>query len=104
MNEVILKYRLNWCVYGDFSVFRYLLNHKCKKRGSCNFRTCDYGYRELKGTNPPLLVQNLRCGMLFNGIDIPPAGVMTSAAHSLSDVQRTIEAFDGTVQWRKIKD
>ncbi len=101
MNEVIANHRLSWCVYGEFSGFRFLLNHQCGKRDSCDFRACDYDYRKIKDTNDPALTQNLRCGMLLNGIDITQRGGMTSAAHTSEDITLTIEGFDKTVSLMK---
>lgn len=101
MNEVIDKHRIPWCVHGEFSGFRFLLNHACYKRASCNFRSCDYDYKKLKGANDPVLVQNLRCGMLLNGIDVAKQGGWVSAAHSPEDVEKTIVGFDRTIDWMK---
>lgn len=96
MNQVIDRYGLNWCVYGEFSGFRILPDHQCKKRKNCDFRTCDYDYQKLK-EHDPVLTQNLRCGLLLNGIDLHPMGGITSAAHTSDDVTRTIDAFDKTI-------
>ncbi|MHA1331666.1 MAG: aminotransferase class III-fold pyridoxal phosphate-dependent enzyme, partial [Candidatus Hodarchaeales archaeon] len=101
LNEVIDKYQLSWCVYGEFSGFRFLLNHTCPRRPFCDFRKCDYDYRKLKGANDPILTQNLRCGMLLNGIDITEQGGWVSAVHTPEDIEKTILAFDKTVNWMK---
>jgi len=101
MNEVIEKYRLSWCVHGEFSGFRFLLNHACHKRSSCDFRNCDYDYRKLKGANDPLLTQSLRRGMLLNGVDVTEQGGWVSAAHTPEDIEKTILAFDKTINWMK---
>jgi len=101
MNEVIGRHQLNWCVHGEFSGFRFLLNHRCDKRESCDFRFCDYDYRKMEGTNDPTLTQNIRCAMLLNGIDVPQRGGMTSSAHTSEDITRTIEGFDAAVSSMK---
>ncbi len=101
MNEVIDKYKLAWCVHGEFSGFRFLLNHTCPKRPSCGFRSCDYDYERLKGGNDPILSQNLRCGMLLNGVDVTEQGGWVSAVHTAKDIEKTITAFDRTISWMK---
>lgn len=101
MNEVIDKYHLSWCVHGDFSGFRFLLGHTCDKRSFCDFRSCDYDYRRLKGANDPILTENLRLGMLLNGVDLTEQGGWVSAAHTPEDIEKTILALERTVNWMK---
>lgn len=101
MNEVIDKYRLAWCIHGEFSGFRFLLNHTCPKRSSCGFHSCDYGYKKLKGGNNPILTGSLRRGMLLNGVDVTEQGGWVSAAHTAKDIEKTIMAFDRTISWMK---
>ncbi len=101
MNQVIDKYKLAWCVHGEFSGFRFLLDHTCPKRSSCDFRSCDYDYKKLKGGNDPILSGSLRCGMLLNGVDATEQGGWVSAAHTAKDIEKTIMAFDRTISWMK---
>ncbi len=101
MNEVIDKYKLAWCVHGEFSGFRFLLDHVCSKRCSCDFRSCDYDYNKLKGGNDPMLSRSLRCGMLLNGVDVTEQGGWVSAAHTTKDIEKTVMAFERTINWMK---
>ncbi|MCD6507721.1 aspartate aminotransferase family protein [Candidatus Poribacteria bacterium] len=102
MNEVIDSHGLrNWCVYGEFSGFKYLLNHDCDLRGRCDYGACKLDYRKLKGANPPELSHALRCAMLLNGVDAPAVGGMTTAAHTEEDIEKTCEAFDRSIDMLK---
>ncbi|HIC96620.1 TPA: aminotransferase class III-fold pyridoxal phosphate-dependent enzyme, partial [Candidatus Bipolaricaulota bacterium] len=102
MNEVIESHGLkNWCVYGEFSGFKYLLNHDCPLRGRCDYGACKLDYRKLKGANPPELSFALRCAMLLNGVDAPAVGGMTTAAHTEEDIEKTCEAFDRSIRMLK---
>ncbi|MBM4046807.1 MAG: aspartate aminotransferase family protein [Planctomycetes bacterium] len=100
-NEAIDKRKLAWCAFGSASEFKVLMNHGCKRRKACDFRVCDYDWRKLKG-NDPKLVRALRCAMLLGGCDIPHGGRgLTSSAHSATDVQRTVAAFDAALDMLK---
>ena len=102
MNEVIDSHGLkNWCVYGEFSAFRYLINHDCDLRGKCDYGACKLPYEKLKGANDPVIAQALRCAMLLNGVDAPLVGGMTTAAHTEEDIERTCEAFDKSIEMLK---
>lgn len=102
MNEVIDSHGLkNWCVYGEFSAFRYLINHDCQLRGRCDYGACKLPYEKLKGANDPAIAQALRCAMLLNGVDAPLVGGMTTAAHTEEDIEKTCEAFDKSIRMLK---
>jgi glutamate-1-semialdehyde 2,1-aminomutase len=97
LNAIIDKHDINWCVYGRFSGFRIFKDHECDRRHRCDFQMCDYDHARLKTGGDPLLAQRFRLGMLLNGIDISPSIAMTSSAHSMEDVDRTVAAFDDTI-------
>jgi glutamate-1-semialdehyde 2,1-aminomutase len=103
MNEIIDRYGLNWCVYGEFSGFRFLFD-----RGSCSsasdFDPYSFDYLKLKAKNNRELARSLRRGMLINGVDIPEAGGWLMAVHSEEDIERTLEAFDKTIALMKRED
>jgi glutamate-1-semialdehyde 2,1-aminomutase len=66
-----------------------------------DFDPYKYDYTKLKGASDPILSQNLRCGMLLNGVDLTTGGGMAMAAHTEEDIEKTIEAFDKTITWMK---
>ncbi|MFQ6043157.1 MAG: aspartate aminotransferase family protein, partial [Candidatus Poribacteria bacterium] len=101
MNEVIDRHGLNWRVYGEFSEFRYLLGHDLPDAKAQDFDPYRYDYQKLKGANDPILTQNLRCGMLLNGVDATGGGGMAMAAHTEKDIEKTVAAFDRTITWMK---
>ena len=99
MNAVIDRYGLNWCVYGDFSMFKLLLGHDRLGVAARDFDVLDYDYRKLKEISDPSLPQLMRAGMLLNGVDLFKAGGMTTGAHTEEDVALTVQAFEQTIQW-----
>ncbi len=101
LNEVIDKHGINWCVYGQFSGFRILKEHECNKRVNCDFQACDYDYTRLKTGGDPELGRMLRIGMLLNGVDMSLSLTLTSSAHSMEDVDKTVAAFDSTLAQMK---
>lgn len=101
LNRVIDRHSINWCVYGLFSGFRIFKGHGCDKRPSCDFQICDYDYARLKAGGDPLVEQNFRRGMILHGVDISPSLALTSSAHSMEDVGKTVEAFDKTIKLMK---
>jgi glutamate-1-semialdehyde 2,1-aminomutase len=104
MNDIIDKYGINWCVYGRFSGFWMLKGHDCDRRSICDFQMCEYDHAQLKGGGDSALGRIFRLGMLINGIDVSPSIGMTSSAHSMEDVDKTVAAFDATIkQMRKEK-
>jgi glutamate-1-semialdehyde 2,1-aminomutase len=55
-------------------------------------------FERLDGPRDALLVQAFRRGMLLHGVDLPGLGGMTTAAHTQTDVERTVAAVDETVK------
>jgi glutamate-1-semialdehyde 2,1-aminomutase len=101
MNRVIDSHRLNWCVYGSFSEFRYLIGHDMHGRRASDIDPYEIPYTRLKGSSDPLLLQALRRGMLLNGVDVPMHGGLTMSAHSRGDIDHTVEAFSRTLSSMK---
>ena len=58
---------------------------------------CDYDHARLKKGSDPEVERNFRRGMILNGIDMSPSLTLTSSAHSMEDVDRTLAAFDATI-------
>jgi len=96
MNEVIRQRGVSACVYGELSIFHIYLG-RCERLGDCDKSFC---------TNDPALLKSARSGpkahalrkfMLVNGADIQGSGGMLSSAHTVEDVDRTVEIFDKTL-------
>ncbi len=68
---------------------------------TADFNPYEWDYRKLKGGSNAELTMNLRCGLLLNGVDISVNGGMTMAAHTEEDIQKTVDAFDQTIEWMK---
>lgn len=101
LNDVIDQHRLDWAVYGEFSEIRFLAGHGVREMRTADFKPSEWDYRTLKEGGNQVLLMNLRCGLLLNGVDIAESGGMTMVSHTESDIQKTCTAFNQTVEWMK---
>jgi len=94
MTETVKKRAVNWCVYGDYSIFHLLTD-------------CDdadpqamwkYDPEALKRGGDPETLDALRCAMLLNGVDFFGPKGFVSAVHSEDDIEKTIAAFDAALE------
>jgi glutamate-1-semialdehyde 2,1-aminomutase len=95
INQVAQQRGFPWCAYGLFSDFHLF-------RGDASPDDIQAGKvpgEQLKGGLPMELVHKLRTGFLLHGVDIIgwPGGLV-SAAHTEEDVERTVDAFEATVE------
>ncbi|MDJ0617626.1 MAG: aspartate aminotransferase family protein [Calothrix sp. MO_192.B10] len=100
LNAIIDEHRLDWVVYGEFSCIKFLIGHGIPGLKTADFNPYQWDYRQLSSRGNPQLRQNLRWGLLLNGVDISLSSV-TMAAHSTADIQQTMAAFAQTVDWMK---
>jgi glutamate-1-semialdehyde 2,1-aminomutase len=98
--RIIDQRELGWGIYGEFSSFRILIDHGVPGIKALEFDPLNYDINKLKSSPRPDLMRNLRCGMLLNGVDLPGTPI-TMAAHSDEDVQKTLGAFETTLDWMK---
>jgi glutamate-1-semialdehyde 2,1-aminomutase len=96
LNEVIDRNGLDWVVYGEFSFLKFLIGHGVSGLRTVDFDPYRWDYRRLMGRGDPQLRNNLRMGLLLNGIDISLSSV-TTTAHSAKDVEQTVAAFEQTI-------
>jgi len=95
INAVAKRRGLAWCAYGRFSDFHLF-------RGAAGPEEIHAGkvpWQQLKGGLPTELIHQLRTGFLLHGVDIVgwPGGLV-SAAHTDEDVERTVRAFESTME------
>ncbi len=101
LNHVIDAHRLDWAIYGEFSGIKLLIGHGEKEMRAADFNPYTWDYRRLKGGQNTELLTPLRCGLLLNGVDLASNGGMTTAAHTDTDVAKTVHAFEQTISWMK---
>jgi glutamate-1-semialdehyde 2,1-aminomutase len=64
-----------------------------------DFIPCNGDLNRLDGPRDVRLIHALRQGMLLHGVDLFGLGGMTTAAHTEDDVERTVTAMKGTLDW-----
>ena len=94
MNDVAKQKGVNWLVYGEFSSFHILPLSEDQTFGLDDIDAGTVPYSVFKGNVPASLMQQIRCGLLVEGIDIVgwPGGVI-SVVHSDSDLEKTVTGF-----------
>ena len=102
LNRLIDAHGLDWAIYGEFSGIKLLIGHGEKSMRAADFNPYTWDYKRLKGGNDPELLTHLRCGLLLNGVDLAGNGGMTTAAHTETDVAKTVHAFERTIAWMKV--
>lgn len=99
MNAVLRARRLNWCVYGQFSDFHIHMGGDVDPGEPDQIYQGRVPWQKLKGAVPAERIHTLRVGMLCEGVDIVgwPGGI-TSSVLSVDDIERTVRAFDATLE------
>lgn len=102
LNEMFTESGWPWIAYTDFSMFKLLANYHGPRPAPSagdNDGLIPYGgdIDKLDGPRDAKLTQAFRRGMLLNGVDLPGFGGWMTAAHSVADVDRTVEAVAATL-------
>ena len=97
-NAAFAERDLPWIAYGDFSMVRVLPNPERVRpapevTGSDGFVPAGGDVNALDGPKDAKRVHALRQAMLLNGVDWWGYAGMTSAAHSVADVAKTVQAM-----------
>lgn len=96
MNSIIDRHGLSMAVYGDASTFHICLNHGGAASVAGRFDPLGVDPAVLKGAKSEV-VHAFRCGMLLHGVDPMRDSGLLSSAHTATDVDRTVDAFDKTL-------
>jgi glutamate-1-semialdehyde 2,1-aminomutase len=97
LNELFASSGVPWVCYGEFSGFKLLPNYDGPRPDGDDFVPYGGSLEMLEQPKDRRLIHAFRCAMLLNGIDLPGLNGMTSAAHSASDVERTVQAVSGAL-------
>jgi glutamate-1-semialdehyde 2,1-aminomutase len=97
LNAMLISRGLNWVAYGEFSGFKFLPDYEGPRPTQDDFVPYGGDLEKLECPRNPRLVHAFRRGMLLHGIDLPGLGGMTTAAHTLQDVEHTIRAAEATI-------
>ena len=99
MNAVFREVSVPGCVYGYSSMLHIAV-------GANEQPPDGYSWGESAPPVPPVEMPGdvghaLRLGMINEGVDLMGGGMMVSSAHTLADVEATIEAFRRTLHAMK---
>ena len=99
LNRIIDAHGLDWVVYGEFSMLKFLVGHGDRVKAR-DFDPYKWDYRKLTARGNRQLWATFRLGMLVNGVDLSLSSA-TMAAHSAEDIQKTLVAFEQTLAWMR---
>jgi glutamate-1-semialdehyde 2,1-aminomutase len=103
LNQLFESRNWPWVAYGDFSMVRLVPNYSgprpCTDAGD-NDGLIPYGgdLNRLDGPRNMKLHHAIRQGMLLNGVDWWGFAGMTSCEHTATDVERTVQAMEATIE------
>ena len=97
LNELLAGRGLGWVVYGEFSGFKLLPDYHGAAPTGDDFIPYDGDLEKLESPKNVKLIQAFRRAMLLHGIDLPGLGGMTTAAHSVEDIDKTVQAIADTL-------
>jgi glutamate-1-semialdehyde 2,1-aminomutase len=90
-----------WVVYGSFSGFHVFTNPQGLAITAADIEAGRHDHTVLKASRPGI-VHKLRLGMMVHGVELFSwPGGPTSAVHTPDDLERTAEAFAGTLRMLK---
>ncbi len=98
LNEIIKAYEVRGCVYGDSSVFHIALGIAPRNFTGGDIRHPALPPEVLKMGMEKNLARLFQLSMLAEGVDIFHLGGLVSSAHTDEDVERTVKAFEVSVQ------
>jgi glutamate-1-semialdehyde 2,1-aminomutase len=95
LNEVLEHQGVPGCAWGDSSVFHIIVGEECMNRTASDLQIPEgISPEKLKASGKAGLATPLSLGMAVEGIDLFNGGGMLCVAHTQSDVDQTISAFD----------
>jgi glutamate-1-semialdehyde 2,1-aminomutase len=98
-NRMLRDERVPWVVYGSFSGFHIFTDPTGVRPSQADIDAGKLDYRLFKTPAARSLIIKLRLGMLLHGVDIFSwPGGPTSAVHTDSDLEQTVDALRQTVR------
>jgi glutamate-1-semialdehyde 2,1-aminomutase len=97
LNELFERKNANWVAYGDFSAIKIHPEYDGPRPASDDFIPYNNDYKLLDRNFDNQLSHAFRCALLLGGVDWMGWAGSTSMAHTQTDVDRTIAAFDNAI-------
>lgn len=98
LNQVLNKHDVPGFAWGESSVFHIALDQACSNRTDGDLHTPEGVSPEyLKSSGGTPLSQSIEVAMLLEGVHLFHAGGFTSTAHTDTDIDKTISAFDTSI-------
>jgi glutamate-1-semialdehyde 2,1-aminomutase len=98
LNRVIKAFRVAGCAYGDSSVFHIVLGAVPENFSGGDIRNPMLSPEILKTGAEKNLARLFQLSMLLEGVDIFHLGGLVSSAHTDEDIEKTVKAFEVTVE------
>ncbi len=98
LNEMFAQRDFDWVCYGDFSLLHLLPDYRGPRPESDDFIPYDGSVAKLDGDKKTGRTHSFRQAMLLNGVDLPGMGMFLTACHSNSDIEKTVNAVEKSIQ------
>ena len=93
LNALFAERDADWIAYGEFSMFRLLPHYRGPRPTGDDFIPYNGDIDKLDGPRDMRLIHAVRQAVLLHGVDLFGLGGMTTAAHTVEDVDRTVAAL-----------
>jgi glutamate-1-semialdehyde 2,1-aminomutase len=103
LNALFAERNLDWVAYGEFSGFKLVPAYRGPRPTGEGFIPYGGDLHKLDGSKNPKLTHAFRRAMLLHGVDVPGLSGMTTAAHTESDVERTVAAVACAIDLLKVE-
>jgi glutamate-1-semialdehyde 2,1-aminomutase len=97
LNALFAERDADWIAYGEFSMFHLLPHYRGPRPTGDDFIPYNGDIDKLDGPRDMRLIYAVRQAMLLHGVDLFGLGGMTTAAHTVEDVDRTVAAVAGAL-------
>jgi len=97
LNQLFIEKQANWIAYGEFSMIHILPEYVGPRPDSEDFIPYEGDHLRLDGARNAKFKYAYRAALLLNGVDWFGWGGLTSAAHTIADLDATVEAFDRAI-------
>jgi glutamate-1-semialdehyde 2,1-aminomutase len=97
LNALFREHDANWVAYGEFSLTHVLPNYEGAPPEGDGFTPYDGDFHRIDRPVDRKVSHSFRTACLMGGVDCMGMGMITSAAHDASSIDRALEGFDEAI-------
>jgi len=97
LNSLFEQMNSRFCAYGDYSAIKILPDYDGPRSNSDDFIPYNGDWQQIDRAVDARLTHAYRCALLLGGVDWMGWGGSTSLAHTESDIDQTVSAFEQAI-------